>query len=168
MGKLQGRIKYTCSGYKYAPESFVSFKCIIDRSGRGNHRYERLNLPREQEHEIGYAYITQGRKAAADLAKRYDRARSKTTKFFVTYGFFSAGSDRTYHFTRDLYCLPDAPIAKRFDIYKRFKEQLLAVGCKVEQSTQCELDGDYQPVNVMINYETVDITRPIIVRLRAV
>ena len=34
-----------------------------------------------------------------------------------------------------------------------------------EQSVECELDGNYRPVKVRKNYETADLSRPVVVWL---
>jgi len=165
MSKINDYIKYTCSGYKHATESFRSYKVFIDQSGRGNHSYIPLKLSKDQEWEIGYACMTKGKEAARALAKKYDRQRSKKPRQFITYGFLDANDKHRYHFTQQLRCLPDSPLTERHRIFKEFKDYLLRHDGKIKRYDQCKLDGHYRPEEVTEVYDTADISKPVIVRL---
>ena len=47
------------------------------------------------------------------------------------------------------------------------RAQFALDGGRVEQLTECELDGRFRPVNVRRRYVTADLNRPVVVHLRA-
>ena len=51
---------------------------------------------------------------------------------------------------------------------RAFREHLAQYGGRIEQSVECELDGNYRPVKVRKNYETADLNRPVVVWLYTV
>ena len=50
---MKNRIRYTCQGYRHAPESFHAYRVLVDQSGRGNHSYEKLDLTLAENTKIG-------------------------------------------------------------------------------------------------------------------
>ncbi len=165
MSGTNSRIAYSCSGYMYAPESFRSYKVIIDPSGHGNHGYIPLGFSWEQEKDIGYACITEGKKAAADLAKRYDRQRASKAKSYITYGFRCVGRKKEFVYVRQLYCSATAPLAERLRIFKQLKHHLLSIGCKIESHTEAKLDGYGRPEEIKKVFAIADINKPLLIRL---
>ena len=167
MCRLNEAIKYTCSGYRYAPESFNAYKVILDTSGCGNHQYIRLPLTREQNHAIGMACVCKGKDAAAALAKRYDREIMRKPRLFIAYGFLDKNDPTRYHYTQQLRCLPDAPLQSRFQIYQEFKAFVLEGSSYT--CTEITLDENFRPNNKTKEekrYQVIaDITKPVLVYL---
>ncbi len=116
---------------------------------------------------MGYLCVTQGGKAAIDYVKRIERARARKPKSFVTYGFQVREDPRGYVYAHSLRCRPDAPLTERLGILRELRAQFALDGGRVEQLTECELDGRFRPVNVRRRYVTADLSRPVVVHLRA-
>ena len=167
MNKTDDYIKYTCRGYRYAPESFRVYKVYINQSG-GQHKYVEMLLTAEQRAAVGNARICKGESAASALARRYDRAMLKKQGAFITYGFVDAGDASKYYYTHQLRCKPDAPLKEKLYIFKEFKKYL-ARGSEVKRS-EGFLDAYYRPVEhkkVNIRYRVnADLTKPVIVYLK--
>ena len=143
----KNRFQYYIKGYRYAPESFHAFK------GLSGHRPVEIPLSDSQRQQMGYLCVTQSGKAAIDYVKRIERARARKPKSFVTYGFQVREDPRRYVYAPSLRCRPDAPFALD--------------GGRVEQLTECKLDGRFRPANVRRRYVTADLNRPVVVHLRA-
>ena len=105
---------------------------------------------------MGYLCVTQSGKAAIDYVKRIERARARKPKSFVTYGFQVREDPRRYVYAPSLRCRPDAPLT-----------EFALDGGRVEQLTECKLDGRFRPANVRRRYVTADLNRPVVVHLRA-
>jgi len=169
MGKRNDYIKYTCCGYKYAPESFRAYKVLVDRSGCGKHKYVQMDLTAEQRSAIGNSYICKGRKAASDLAKRYDRKMMKEQQLLITYGFLDAINPSHYHFTQQLHCKPNAPLKERHAIFKKFREYLMDDDSYVVTTHQ--LDAGFAPVSAPKKLKrpgrNADLSKPVVVYLKA-
>ena len=108
---------------------------------------------------MGYLCVTQSGKAAIDYVKRIERARARKPKSFVTYGF--------QVYAPSLRCRPDAPLTERLGILRELRAQFALDGGRVEQLTECKLDGRFRPANVRRRYVTADLNRPVVVHLRA-
>ena len=106
---------------------------------------------------MGYLCVTQSGKAAIDYVKRIERARARKPKSFVTYGFQVREDPRRYVY---------AP-TERLGILRELRAQFALDGGRVEQLTECKLDGRFRPANVRRRYVTADLNRPVVVHLRA-
>lgn len=80
--------------------------------------------------------------------------------------FFSRNSCR-YVYAPSLRCRPDAPLTERLGILRELRAQFALDGGRVEQLTECKLDGRFRPANVRRRYVTADLNRPVVVHLRA-
>jgi len=167
MNKYNEKFKYTCSGYRYAPESFRSYRVAIDLSGGGNHQYIPLKLSSDKEKEIGLTRICEGKHAAAALAKKYDRERMKKPNVLLTYGFLDRDNPSRFHYVNELRCQLDAPIESRFRVYKRLKDFL---SNEAEYTySECMLDAAFNPISKKIQNKmicNVDLTKPVRVYLK--
>lgn len=114
-----------------------------------------------------YLCVTQSGKAAIDYVKRIERARARKPKSFVTYGFQVREDPRRYVYAPSLRCRPDAPLTERLGILRELRAQFALDGGRVEQLTECKLDGRFRPANVRRRYVTADLNRPVVVHLRA-
>ena len=141
----KNRFQYYIKGYRYAPESFHAFK------GLSGHRPVEIPLSDSQRQQMGYLCVTQSGKAAIDYVKRIERARARKPKSFVTYGFQ----------------VREDPLTERLGILRELRAQFALDGGRVEQLTECKLDGRFRPANVRRRYVTADLNRPVVVHLRA-
>lgn len=157
----KSRFQYHIQGYRYAPERFRAFK------GLSGHEPVEIPLSDSQRQQMGYLCVTQGGKAAVDYVKRIERASVRKPEFFVTYGFQVREDPRGYVYAPSLRCRPDAPLTDRLGILRELRAQFALDNGRVEQLTECELDGRFRPVNVRRRYVTADLSRPVVVHLRA-
>ena len=127
--------EYEIRGYRYAPESFRAFK------GLPGQKMEQIPLSDEQRRKMGYLCMTQGGKAGVAYVKHIERERERKCRLYMTYGFL---------------------LKERLDTLRAFREHLAQYGGRIEQSVECELDGNYRPVKVRKNYETADLSRPVV------
>ena len=159
MSKL--KFGYSICGYRYAPESFHIYK------GLPGQKKNEIPLSDEQRQQMGYLCLTEGVKSAVDYVKRIERARARKPKSFVTYGFQVREDPRRYVYAPSLRCRPDAPLTERLGILRELRAQFALDGGRVEQLTECKLDGRFRPANVRRRYVTADLNRPVVVHLRA-
>ena len=52
-------------------------------------------------------------------------------------------------------------------LFRSLRAQFALDGGRVEQLTECKLDGRFRPANVRRRYVTADLNRPVVVHLRA-
>ena len=133
--------EYEIRGYRYAPESFRAFK------GLPGQKMEQIPLS-------GVAYV-----------KHIERERESKCRLYMTYGFLIKENPHRYVYCAELRCRESDPLAVRLDTLRAFRECLAQHGGRIEQSVECELDGNYRPVKVRKNYETADLSRPVVVWL---
>ena len=160
---LSKRIRYTCSGFTSAPESFKVYRALIDQSGKGNNAYQLINLPKDIARDIGYCCITKGRAEAEIMIKRYVRDYEKKSRQMRTYGFFTNERPSTYLFTRD-WIGTDAPIDRQLRLYKQMKEYFRTV--RHVESQTATLGAGYAVESVEDKVYTANLSRPVIIRLK--
>ena len=151
--------EYEIRGYRYAPESFRAFK------GLPGQKMEQIPLSGEQRRKMGYLCMTQGGKAGVAYVKHIERERERKCRLYMTYGFLIKENPHRYVYCAELRCRESDPLAVRQDTLRAFREHLAQYGGRIEQSVECELDGNYRPVKVRKNYETSDLSRPVVVWL---
>ena len=151
--------EYEIRGYRYAPESFRAFK------GLPGQKMEQIPLSGEQRRKMGYLCITQGGKAGVAYVKHIERKRERKCRLYMTYGFLIKENPHRYVYCAELRCRESDPLAVRLDTLRAFREHLAQYGGRIEQSVECELDGNYRPVKVRKNYETADLNWPVVVWL---
>lgn len=125
------------------------------------------------EYEIrGYRYAPESFRAFKGLPGQKmeqiplsDEQRRKMGYLCMTYGFLIKGNPHRYVYCAELRCRESDPLAVRLDTLRAFRECLAQHGGRIEQSVECELDGNYRPVKVRKNYETADLSRPVVVWL---
>lgn len=151
--------EYHIHGYRYAPESFRIYK------GLPGQKKTEIPLSDEQRYQVGYLCLTQDIKSAVDYVKHIERERERKCRQYMTYGFLLKEDPHRYVYCADLRCRESDPLAVRLDTLRAFREHLAQHGGRIEQSVECELDGNYRPVKVRKNYETADLSRPVVVWL---
>ena len=151
--------EYEIRGYRYAPESFRAFK------GLPGQKMEQIPLSGEQRRKMGYLCMTKGGKAGVAYVKHIERERERKCRLYMTYGFLIKENPHRYVYCTELRCRESDPLAVRLDTLRAFREHLAQYGGRIEQSVECELDGNYRPVKVRKNYETADLSRPVVVWL---
>jgi hypothetical protein len=155
----QKKIGYSIHGYRYAPESFRAYYKTL-----GEHEKE-IPLSNDQRSKLGNLCLTQGSKTALDYVKQIDRERARRCRLYMTYGFLTQEVPRTYLFSRQIRCREDAPLDKRLEVFREFKNYLAQTGGKVKTGDECRLDGHYRPVDVRERFLTADLRRPVIIWL---
>ncbi|MBP1736762.1 MAG: hypothetical protein H6Q60_643 [Oscillospiraceae bacterium] len=156
---VQKKLIYSISGYRYAPESFRVYKGT-EKGGR-----EEIPLSDDQRSTLGYLYLTQGGEYAIAYIKRVEREREHKSRLYMTYGFLTQEDPSTYLFCKDIRCRTDAPLYWRMSTLRTFKEFLESIGGRVEQSTECLLDGQYRPNAIRKKYLTADYSRSVVIYL---
>ena len=126
---------------------------------------EQIPLSGEQRRKMGYLCMTQGGKAGVAYVKHIERERERKCRLYMTYGFLIKENPHRYVYCAELRCRESDPLAVRLDTLRAFRECLAQHGGRIEQSVEFELDGNYRPVKVRKNYETADLSRPVVVRL---
>lgn len=110
-------------------------------------------------------YLSKGYKAAVDHVKRIERKREHDCHIYTTYGYLTLEDPRTYLYCKQIRCKVSATLSERTEVFKEFMSYMKQIGGKVEQSTQCCLDGRYRPVNIEKKYLTADFSHPVVIRL---
>lgn len=155
----KSRFHYSISGYRSAPESFHAGKGLIGQPTK------RLPLTAKERQKVGTLYLTMGYKAAVDYVKHTERARERQRKSMITYGFYAKESTRQFVYCPQLICRSDASLEERLRIFKLMRSTLHETGGHVTVSTECELDGEYRPVNVKENTIKADFHRPLCISM---
>jgi len=153
------RFHYAISGYRWAPESFRADKGLIGQPARN------IPLTPEERQEVGLLYITKGYEAAVGYVKHVERARVRQRGSLITYGFRTKEASSQFAYCPQLYCRADASLSERLYIFKKVRGVLKETDGRVTTSTQCDLDGQYRPVNVVENTVTADFGRPLCISL---
>ncbi len=152
--------QYGISGYRQMPESFRAFKGL-----RGISK-EVVPLTRAERSEVANQFLKHGFRAAVAHIKHLERQREHRSKRYVTYGFKAQEQPNLFVYCPQVYCRADAPIEERLRVFKRVRRQLEHDNGEVKTSTECELDGEYRPVNIRKNIVTADFNRPIRIWLK--
>lgn len=159
---MNKRVRYTCSGYKYAPESFEAFRVYVLSN---NPSYEKIPLSQEQTHKIGMLCIQCGKSEVEKELKRIVRTVNKRQRQKITYGFKLLGDERRFIYDGYNSTWADAGIKARLQVYKQIKHYLLERECKVTYGQSARLDGHYKPQEVEDMCYEANINKPVIVTL---
>lgn len=149
------KFHYAISGYRWAPESFRASKGLTKQSLRN------IPLTSEECCEVGHLFLTKGFAEAVAYVKRLERAKERNRKKVMTYGFRAKEGSRQFVYCPQIYFCADAPIDERLRTFKKIRVALDKTGGRVVVSTQCELDGEYRPMNVQENTVTADFSSPL-------
>lgn len=146
---------YAIHGYRWAPESFQASKKLAGRPP--------MNIPLtlEERQEVGKLILTQGFDAAVGYVKHVERTRDRQRKSVITYGFHTLEDAGQFVYCPQLYFRSDATLNERLYMFKKIRSVLNETQGRVVVSTQCELDGEYHPINVQENTVTADFSRPL-------
>ena len=149
------KFHYAVSGYRWAPESFRASKGLAGRP--------KMNIPLtyEERCEVGHLCLEKGFEAAVGYVKHVERARERQRQRMITYGFRFKEAPGRFAYCPQLYFRSDAPIDERLRVFKTIRSVLAETDGRVVTSTECELDGRYNPVNVREHTETVNFSRPL-------
>lgn len=154
------RFWYEIRGCRYAPELFRAYKGL-----QGQKKME-MPLTSDQRSQLGNICLTQGGKAGVAFLKHIEREKEHRCHQYMTYGFMLKEEPRRYVYCADLLCRERDPLAVRLHTLRSFRQHLARDEGRIEQSTECELDGYYCPANVRKNYVAADLKRPIVIWLR--
>ena len=146
---------YSISGYRWAPESFRASKRIASQPRQS------IPLSFEERYEVGMLALTKGPETAIGCVKHIERARERQRRQIITYGFRAKESTRQLVYCPQLYCPSDAAIVERLRLFKKIHSVLAEKGGRTVVSTECDLDGEYRPMNIRENSVTVDFSRPL-------
>lgn len=146
---------YSIIGYRWAPESFQASRRIAGHPARN------IPLTFEERHEVGMLYLTRGPKIAIGYVKHIERARERQRTSIISYGFYTKESKKQFVYCPQLHCPVDAAIVERLRLFKKIHSVLAEKGGRTVVSTECDLDGEYRPMNIRENSVTVDFSRPL-------
>jgi hypothetical protein len=114
------RIEYTCSGYKYSPESFKCYRVIINQKGVGNHSYELLNFTNEENRKVANICLTEDKEKARAEIKRIVRQKRNKPQH-ITFAFRHFENNNEYSFIRELYA-NNNNLKDKLATYKEIKQ----------------------------------------------
>ena len=120
----------------------------------------------EQRRKMGYLCMTKGGKAGVAYVKHIERERERKCRLYMTYGFLIKGNPHRYVYCAELRCRGKRP-AGGASGYPALRSG------NVWPSTEAVLNrvwnanwmGITRPVKVRKNYETADLSRPVVVWL---
>ena len=149
---------------RYAPESFRAF---WKKDSKPNTSFVEISLSPKERYMCGYPAICQGRNATMAKLKKILRKRETKQRIFLTVGFFIKDNPRRYAYAQSLLA-PQYNLQRLFENYKQYKAEILSGFCKLESFTEAKLGACYKPEQVTTHYETLDIKRPCLVRIKIV
>lgn len=153
------RFHYAISGYRWAPESFRASKWL------DGHPRKNIPLTLEERCEVGRLFLTKGFQEAKAYIKHIERARERSRKKVLTYGFFTNELSKEYIYCPQIYFCAGASIEERLCVFKRIRAAMDEAGGRVVTSTECELDGAYRPMNIKENAVTANFNRPLCITM---
>ena len=110
---------------------------------------------------MGLLSLTKGPDAAIGYVKHIERTRERQRRKIITYGFLSKEAPGQFVYCPQLYLRADAALKERLYMFKKIHGVLEETNGRVVTSTECELDGEYRPINVKENTVTADFSRPL-------
>lgn len=149
------KFHYAITGYRWAPESFQASKGLTKNSMKG------IPLTSEERREVGRLFLTKGFETAIGYVKHIERTRERQRRRMITYGFRTQEEPGRFVYCPQLYFRADAAIDERLFMFKKIRGVLEETGGRVVTSTECDLDGEYRPVNVKENAVTANSSRPL-------
>lgn len=149
------KIHYAIFGYRWSPGSFQASKGLTRSS------MKRVPLTDEERREVGLLYLTKGFDAAVGYVKHVERTRERQRKSIITYGFRTRETPRQFVYCPQLHFRADAALDERLDMFKKIRSVLEKTNGRVVTSAECDLDGEYRPINVRENTVTADFSRPL-------
>lgn len=153
------KIGYAIRGYYGAPESFLVSKGVTKQS------LKPVPLSYGERRDVGFLFMVKGFEAAVGHVKHLERARERQRKSIMTYGFRSKEAKSQFLYCPQLYCRSDASLDERLHIFKTVRSVLEGTNGRVVVSTQCDLNGVYQPISVTESAITADFSRSLSIPL---
>ena len=145
---MKNKIRYTCTGYKYAPESFKCYMVIINPDGYNHSYYEVKEFTNEENNKVGLTYLSGGKEKAEAKIKHIIRGKKENNNT-ITYGYRVLNENGLicyleYNRTED-----DSDIQQKLKVYKNIKEHCQKENYIVSYYTvtSSELGGNYQSRN---------------------
>lgn len=151
----KNKFHYAISGYRWAPESFQASKGLTKNS------MKIIPLTAEEQKETGILSLTKGPDVAIGYVKHIERTRERQRRKIITYGFRTQEEPGRFVYCPQLYFRADAALDERLYMFKKIRSVLEETNGRVVTSTECDLDGEYRPVNVKENAVTADFSRPL-------
>lgn len=151
----KNKFHYAISGYRWAPESFQASKGLTKNS------MKIIPLTAEEQKETGILSLTKGPDVAIGYVKHIERTRERQRRKIITYGFRTQEEPGRFVYCPQLYFRADAALDERLYVFKKIRGILEETNGRVVTSTECDLDGEYRPVNVKENAVIADFSRPL-------
>lgn len=148
---MNNRIRYTCAGYKSAPESFKCYLVILASQGYNHSYYELKYFSKEDNCRVGMVCIEKGKREAEAEIKRIVRNRKEDCTY-ITYGYKIIGRNLISYIGN--YCISnDADIHEKLKMYKTVKEIFKEQNYIIEDYTlvSYEFDDSYKVSNLHKN-----------------
>lgn len=149
------RFHYAISGYRWAPESFRASKGLSEDSWRA------IPLTPDERREMVILLTIDGFDTAVGYIKHIERVRERQRKSMMTYGFLTKEVPGHFVYCPQLYFQFDAAIRERLRMFRKIRGILEETDGRITVSTECELNGKYEPMDIKENTVTADFGRPV-------
>ena len=117
---MNNKIRYSCSGYIYAPESFKCYMIVINANNHNHCYYELTNFTKEENSKVAMVYISSGREKAEAEIKKIIRKKQEFHNN-ITYGYKFLNENKIAYLEY-IEIDNDANIQRKLMIYKEVKQ----------------------------------------------
>lgn len=117
---MNNKIRYTCVGYKFAPESFKCYMVVLDLKGYNHSYFELKDFSKEENEKVGMTCISEGKQEAEAEIKRIIRKKNISYNY-ITYGYMVA-NENTVAYLQYGRIDNNANILEKLKLYKEVKE----------------------------------------------
>lgn len=144
---MKNKIRYTCSGYRYAPESFKCYMVVINVDGYNHSYYELKNFTSNEREKVAMTYISKGKKEAEAVIKKIVRSKREYYNN-ITYGY-KLLDENSFTYLQYLKVDNNTDIQSKLKLYKEVKEYYKSKNYIITDIIldSCNLDGNYLPIN---------------------
>ena len=148
---MNNRIRYTCAGYKSAPESFKCYLVILASQGYNHSYYELKYFSKEDNCRVGMVCIEKGKREAEAEIKRIVRNRNED-RTYITYGYKIIGRNLISYIPNQWINI-DSDIHEKLKMYKIIKESFKEQNYIIEDYTlvSYEFGDNYKVSNLHKN-----------------
>lgn len=162
---MNNKIRYTCAGYKFAPESFKCYMVVLDLKGYNHSYFELKDFSKEENEKVGMTCIAKGKQEAEAEIKRIIRKKNMSYNY-ITYGYMVA-NENTVAYLQYGRIDNNANILEKLKLYKEVKEYFKSQNYIITGYTlnSFELSSNLELTNVKKekNEQVLD-TKPIKIR----
>ena len=149
------RFHYAISGYRWAPESYRVSKRLAENF------CSVIPLTPDEQREMVIFLMRDGFDTAIGYVKHMERVKERQCKSVMTYGFLAREAPGQFVYCPQLYFPFDIGIDERLRMFKKIRGVLEETDGRVTVFTECELNGEYDPVNIRKSTVTADFSRPV-------